>query len=60
MVFGWYRVTSTENLVSVIVRNVTARNHTVGEEVAKGTIITFMPDVSKTATQDSGRNMTGA
>ncbi len=51
---------STENLVSVIVRNVTEWNRIVGEHVTKGTIITFMLDVFKTAIQGSGRIMTGA
>ena len=46
--------------MSVIVGNVTARNHIVGEQVAPGTITIFMLDVSKTATAGSGKNMTGA
>ena len=46
--------------MSVIVGNVTAQNYIVGEQVAVGTITIFMRDVSKTVTQDSGKNMTGA
>jgi hypothetical protein len=59
-VIGWYRIPSIGKLASVIVGNVTAWNHIVGEEVALGTITIFMRDVSKTVRQDSGKNTTGA
>jgi hypothetical protein len=59
-VIGLCRMASIGKAVSVIVGNVTAQNYIVEEQVAVGTITIFMRDVSKTVTQDSGKNMTGA